>query len=105
MKSEIVQQVKELVEFARERNFKIEVRGTIVTVSKFFEPNSKYGYADFEMLGAAIIYDIPATRDRNVWGSTGDGIGGAVAMQRGHGALHLSGAKKTFLRELAKQTA
>jgi hypothetical protein len=80
--------------------FDLEVRPSVLVLTKRVHGKESYVNAEFD--ANSLFYDVPCTRDRNVWGSTSDGIGGAIAIQTGNFRMCISGVKKTFTKALLK---
>lgn len=83
-----------------ERDIAVEVRGSILTLTKRFTPGAAGEYANAEA-DVSIIYDAPG-KGGSVWGTDGGSIGGWVGMQGGFMKLNKSGVAKRFLTALAK---
>jgi len=91
---------KYFVDHCNRNGVSISIRGSVVSLSKSFDPNSMDGYSDAESI-CSIIYEVPY-RDGSIWGTTGDTIGGAVALQSGHHKINVSGVSKRFISKLVK---
>jgi len=80
--------------------FNLEVSNSIIKLTRRVHGKDDYVTAEFD---ASILFDgVPTTRDRNIWGSTSDGIGGALAIQSGNFRMCISGVRKGFTKELMK---
>lgn len=80
--------------------FQVEVSSSIIKLTR--RVHGKHDYVTAEVDASILFDDVPTTRDRNVWGSTSDGIGGAIAIQSGNFRMCISGVKKGFTKELMK---
>ena len=79
----------------------IEVRGTILTVTKRFTPGDKAAYCAAESDVGSVIYSLPRSSSGSDWGTDGGSIGGMVGMQGGYMTLNRSGGNKRVLKALA----
>ena len=93
------QQAQEFVEKCRLYGFTWEVRGSIVTISQFFKPEDGNAYVHCDMMGPSVL-DYAPLKGGSVWGSDGGGIGGMVALTKGHYVLNKSGTGANFLKAL-----
>jgi hypothetical protein len=76
--------------------------GGVVTVTARFEPGDEKAYAEAERSCNAVLSMVRQTRAGSVWGSTSDGVGGLIAINRGVYTLNKSGADKRVIKILAK---
>lgn len=75
------------------------VQGSVITITKRFEPNNReqYSHCDSE---AYVILSYAPLRGGSVWGTDGGSVGGAVALTNGVYMLKKSGTGKLFLAAL-----
>ncbi len=71
----------------------------IVRISKQFPKGNAEAYADCDMQGPRLLSMLDA-RGGSMWGSTGDSVGGAVALQKGHYHLKVSGVPQRVVNVL-----
>lgn len=76
-------------------------RNEVVTVNIKFTPNDREAYCKADSTAYSLIALVPASGG-SIWGTTSDGIGGAVGMKGGYYTLNKSGVKKRFLAALVK---
>lgn len=89
---------------AREYGVSVEIRGSILTLSKTFTPGSNEEYVAAES-DVGLIYEAPQSAAGSTWGTDGGSIGGAVGLQGGYMKLNRSGVNKMWLKRLAKALA
>jgi len=79
----------------------IEIRGSILTVTKRFTPGDKAAYCAAESEVGSVIRALPRSSAGSDWGTDGGSIGGMIGMQGGYMKLNRSGGNKRVLKELA----
>jgi hypothetical protein len=82
--------------------FRLEVRGSVLTVHKSFTPGSRDGFVECDMMYGSVLELLPRTEPGSDWGTDGGGIGGMVALQSGQFKMNRSGGSKRVLKALAK---
>lgn len=94
----------DLLSRASELGWHVEVRGSILTITKNIKPNSEdFCIADSEYYG--ILDLLKATRPGSVWGTDGGGVGAMEAMRTGVFRMNKSGGDKRVLNALKKALA
>jgi hypothetical protein len=87
---------------AKEYGCSIEIRGSIVTVTKRFTPSDKSAYALAETDVGIILGMVPTTSAGSTWGTDGLSIGGAVGLQNGYMKMNKSGGSVRVINALKK---
>lgn len=100
-----VEVATKMLELAKASACRIEVRGSILTVTKTFTPGSKSEYSAAESDVGSIIYSLPSTSAGSVWGTDGGSVGGHVGLTGGYMKLNKSGGSKRVLAALSKLLA
>lgn len=95
--SEIAQQIKAT---ATKLGWSIEVRGSILTITKRINGNHEFCIADSEYY--SILGMLPSTSPGSIWGTDGGGVGAISAMNSGVFRMNKSGGSKRVLNALAK---
>jgi hypothetical protein len=91
------------IKAAAERNgYKIEVRGGILTIHKYFQAGSRDGFVDCDMSYYSVLGLLPRTEPGSDWGTDGGGIGALSAISSGHFTMNRSGGSKRVLAALVK---
>lgn len=85
---------------AKELNWKLEVRGQILTVKKQISGREEFITADMEYY--SILGLLPYTSAGSIWGTDGGGIGAISAMNNGVFTMNKSGGSKRVLSALSK---
>lgn len=80
--------------------FSYSIRGSILTVSKTFNPGSEVDFVKCDLIGPHLLSLAPSTTVGSVWGTDGGSVGGFFALQRGMYILNKSGVSKKFLKAL-----
>ncbi len=75
----------------------------LIRLAKSFAAGDVAAYAEAES-ATSLIYDVPA-RGGSTWGTTGDGMGGMIALNNGRMVINRSGCAKRFIAALAKLVA
>jgi hypothetical protein len=73
-----------------------------VTVTATFAAGDRAAYAEAERSCNRVLALVRQTRPGSVWGSTSDGVGGHVAIERGVYVLNKSGADKRVAKILSR---
>lgn len=81
---------------ARESGWSVSGGGGVLTISRTFTPGDRAAYVDADMDACSIMSGVPVVGPGSTWGSTSDGIGGCVAIDRGVYTLKRSGVSKNF---------
>lgn len=89
---------------AKANGVSVEIRGTILTLSKTFMPGSNAEYTNAES-DVSLIYEAPQSSAGSTWGTDGGSIGGAVGLANGYMKLNRSGVNKVWMKALAKALA
>jgi hypothetical protein len=91
-----------IITAAREHGFTLEVRGSVLTVHKSFQPGNIDAFRECDMMYYSVLGLLPRTEAGSDWGTDGGGIGGMCAIQSGHFKMNRSGGSKRVLTALAK---
>lgn len=83
---------------AAEEGLRYRVDGTTVRISVEFEPGDTAGFMRLDCDATALLYTLPARSP--VYGV--DGVGGMIALERGHGTVQVPGVRPTVCRELTR---
>ena len=97
MSKEIATKIKST---AAALNWKVEVRGSILTIRKNITGRAEFVTADMEYYD--ILGLLPTTSAGSVWGTDGGGIGAISAMNTGLFTMNKSGGSKRVLSALSK---
>ena len=98
------QTAEKFLNACHERGFCAEVQGTVVKVNCRFTPGDADAYVQVEGQ-ATMLLDMLGAKGGSMWGSTSDGIGGAVALNSGKFRLCVSGVPKRVSNALVKLLA
>jgi len=72
----------------------------IVTAERYFTPGDVPAYVDAEADCLHLLARCPS-RGGSTWGTTSDGVGGAIGMANGYCRVNTSGVSKRLVRALA----
>lgn len=72
----------------------------VVTIVTTFDPGDNDAYVTADGEAYAILSDLPRTGSGSTWGTTSDGVGGAVGRDNGYYKLNVSGVNKRVLAAL-----
>jgi hypothetical protein len=97
MSKEIALNIKET---ATRLGWDLEVRGSILTITKRIRGKEEFVTADMEYY--SILGLLPTTSAGSIWGTDGGGIGAVSAMSKGLFVMNKSGGSKRVLTALAK---
>lgn len=97
MSKETAIQIKNI---ANNLNWKLEVRGQILTIKKQISGREEFITADMEYY--SILGLLPYTSAGSIWGTDGGGIGAISAMNNGVFTMNKSGGSKRVLSALSK---
>jgi len=94
---EAIEIAKLFVDVCTSRGWQIEVRNSVVSISKRLSPGDNGAYVDCDMDAFYILNKLPL-RGGSIWGTTSDSIGGYSGLTRGEYVLNKSGntPKKLF---------
>lgn len=90
----------EFANACRTEGFTWSARGSVVTVRTSFQPGDNAGFVNADMTGPILLSSVPTTAAGSTWGTDGGGVGGMVAVQKGHYTLNKSGCSKRFVNAL-----
>lgn len=101
--SKAQQQVSAFLGYCARNGLRVERATTrpIVRVVGSFDPGDRIAYQHLDGVAATALAMVAASGG-SVWGSTSDGVGGAVALRDGVYVLNVSGVQKRFLAALVK---
>ena len=94
-------QAREFAAACAADGWRYEVRGSIVTITKFFAAGDMRAFADCDMTAYGILSRAPL-KGGSVWGTDGGSVGGMSAVNNGCYRLNKSVTAKRFIAELAK---
>ena len=97
MSKEIANQI---LTTAKRLNWKLEVRGSILTIRKNISDNDEFVTADMEYY--SVLGLLPSTSAGSIRGTDGGGIGAISAMKTGIFTMNKSGGSKRVLSALSK---
>tara|TARA_B110000503_G_scaffold134325_1_gene213132 strand:+ start:82 stop:381 length:300 start_codon:yes stop_codon:yes gene_type:complete len=97
MSKEIANQI---LTTAKNLNWVVEVRGSIMTIKKQISGREQFVTADMEYY--SVLGLLPSTSAGSVWGTDGGGVGAISAMNTGVFTMNKSGGSKRVLAALAK---
>jgi hypothetical protein len=100
--SKATQSAQALVSKCAELGWSWEVRGGILTISKYIKPNNNDSFVKADMEYYGILSHLKRTSAGSDWGTDGGGIGGLNAMKTGRFVMNRSGGSKMVLKALAK---
>lgn len=86
---------------ARAAGLRFSANRGIVALSATFTPGDATAYAMAESKVLGHLDSAPATSAGSTWGDTSDGVGGALAVNRGSLTIKRSGVSKRFLAGLS----
>ena len=95
-------QARALLAAAKANNFRVEVRGGILTITRRFEINNLAQFADCDMSYYSVLGRLPRTTAGSDWGTDGGGIGALSAMKSGTFRMNRSGGSVRVLRAIEK---
>jgi hypothetical protein len=95
-------QARALLANAKANNFKVQVRGDILTIVRQFEVNNLKQFADCDMSYYSVLGCLPRTKSGSDWGTDGGGIGALSAMRSGTFVMNRSGGSVRVLRAVEK---
>lgn len=87
---------------ADQLGWEINVRGSILTITKRFAPNGRGEFTEADVEYHSILGLLPQTRPGSIWGTDSSGVGAITAMRTGVFTMNKSGGDKHILKELAK---
>ncbi len=100
MKLSAKESATKLATLAREYGWNIEVRGSVLKITKHIQGKEELVTADMEY-GSIFAY-LPSTGPGSVWGTDCGGIGAMSALQTGLFKMNKSGGSKRVLNALKK---
>ena len=102
--SKIQQQALEFITEARTKGYAVTFHNNVVTITKWFVVGNREQYIQCDMEAPHIMALLPVKKGySSTWGTTGDGIGGHVALERtGRFELNRSAVTDKFMVELRK---
>ena len=92
----------DIVKAAQEDNWTLEVRGSILTISKQITPNNNDAFCDADMGYYSVLGLLPTSGPGSMWGTDGGSVGGLTAMKTGRFVMNKSGGSKRVLNALKK---
>lgn len=78
--------------------FRYRVDGTTVRITESFEPGDAAGFRRLDCDATSLLYTLPSKSP--VYGV--DGVGGQIALERGHGTVQVPAVRATVARELTR---
>ena len=93
---------REILDTATRLGWDVNVRGSILTITKRFPAGDKDGLVTCDMEYYDILGRLPSTSAGSVWGTDCGGIGAISALNSGVFTMNKSGGSKLVLNALAK---
>jgi hypothetical protein len=93
---------QQIVDAAKRDNWALDVRGSILTITKGIAPNDKDAFVAADMSYYSVLDKLPITSPGSVWGTGGSGMGALTAMRTGRFVMNKSGGNKRVLNALKK---
>ena len=84
-----------------ENRFVVSVRGTVVTISKTFDPGDSREFVRLDSSYYSVLSLVPASGG-SIWGTDGGSVGGQAALDSGRFVMNISGVKKRFIDALGE---
>lgn len=78
--------------------------GTVVSCKANFQPGDNQRYCELDSAAMSLMDALPTTTPGSIWGSTSDGVGGAVALNRGVYIINRSGVSARVVSAISKST-
>ena len=103
--SEAREKAIKLLETAKAWNWRVDVDGGILKITKRFAPGDNDAFVDCDMEYDEILGLLPSTSAGSVWGTDGGGIGGMSALNEGIFRMNKSGGSKRVLSEIKKNVS
>ena len=100
MQSKAAQAAASIKQAADQYGWSIEVRGSVLTITKRISGREEFVTADSEYYG--ILSCLPTTSPGSVWGTDGGGVGAMHAINSGVFRMNKSGGSKRVLKALEK---
>jgi hypothetical protein len=93
-----------IIEAAQQYNFKLEVRGGILTIHSWCDENENRNdwFRNCDMTAFSVLTLLKRTEPGSDWGTDGGSIGGLTAINGGHFVMNRSGGSKRILAALEK---
>ena len=82
--------------------FRLEVRGSILTIHKYFQAGSNEGFRECDMMYYSVLGLLPRTQPGSDFGTDGSGIGALSAISSGHFVMNRTGGSVRVLNALKK---
>ena len=90
---------------AKTMNWRVDVDGGILKITKHFAPGDNDAFVDCDMEYDEILGLLPSTSAGSVWGTDGGGIGAISAINSGTFRMNKSGGSKRVLSEIKKNVS
>lgn len=91
-----------ILETAKQLGFSVQVRGNILTITKFITPNSNEAFREADMSYYEVLSLLKRTSPGSDWGTDGSGVGALEAINSGRFVMNRSGGSKRILSALTK---
>jgi hypothetical protein len=91
-----------LLETAKRLNWRVDVKGGVLYITKHFSPGDNDGFVECDMEYYEVLSLLPSTSAGSVWGTDGGGIGAISAIRSGTFEMKKSGGSKMVLKEIEK---
>jgi hypothetical protein len=89
----------EFLTFAHNAGWAVDFRDQVVTITKYFTPNSREEFVALDQEYYSVLSMVKA-RGGSMWGTDGSGVGGYSAMLHGCFQMNVSGVDKRFIAAL-----
>tara|TARA_B100000029_G_scaffold506680_1_gene589868 strand:+ start:914 stop:1249 length:336 start_codon:yes stop_codon:yes gene_type:complete len=100
--SEARERAIKLLETARAWNWRVDLDGPVLKITKHFAPGDNDAFVDCDMEYDEILSWLPSTSAGSVWGTDGGGVGAISAINSGTFQMKKSGGSKRVLKEIEK---
>lgn len=91
-----------ILETANQLGFSVQVRGKILTITKFITPNDNDAFREADMSYYEILSLLKRTSPGSDWGTDGGGVGALEAINSGRFVMNRSGGSVRVLNSLRK---
>jgi len=92
----------EIKAMADRLGWSIQVRGSVLTITKRFSAGSNDGLVECDMEYYSVLDILPSTGAGSIWGTDCGGIGALSALKSGVFTMNKSGGSKMVLKALAR---
>lgn len=93
---------EKILSLCSEYGWKPEVRGAILTITKYIKAGSTESFCKADSEYYSILSYLPTTSPGSMWGTDGGGVGALSAMKSGVFVMNKSGGSKRVLKAIEK---